>query len=136
MKLKIVLVGLLFICSGGVLLIGSPESNHRETDAGNLSENKLELDVPNLAENGGVVPVGIKNVQLADKSRQVKQIWIYDLKRNRLLTSFVLSPDTEAKDIKTRVKLANSTVLHAIAQLDDGTRISSKSVVKVTRGGC
>ncbi|MDH5181758.1 MAG: thiosulfate oxidation carrier protein SoxY, partial [Gammaproteobacteria bacterium] len=66
----------------------------------------------------------------------VEQIWFFDQSRPRHLAVFKLTPAVDAEDIKTRVKLAKSTVIYAVARLSDGSTMIGHAPVKVTKGGC
>ncbi|MDH5182164.1 MAG: hypothetical protein OEY07_21090, partial [Gammaproteobacteria bacterium] len=56
----IILFGLLFGTVG--VRADVPEYIIQATNATSLNKNSIELDMPEIAENGSVVPVGIKKL--------------------------------------------------------------------------
>ncbi len=90
----------------------------------------IVLKVPDIAENGAVVPVTV-STSIAD----VRRIsLIIDLNPNPLSASFTLLPGAVA-DISTRIKMGQSSDVRAIVETDTSAFFTSKSV-KVTIGGC
>jgi len=90
----------------------------------------ITLKIPDIAENGAVVPVtvstGITDVQTITI--------IVDENPNPLSASFRISPDALA-DVSTRVKMGKSSLVRALVQTPDKVYTTSK-LVKVTIGGC
>ncbi|MDO8350580.1 MAG: thiosulfate oxidation carrier protein SoxY [Gallionella sp.] len=90
----------------------------------------IQLTVPEIAENGSVVPVTVAST-LAD----VEQITIFvDKNPSVLAASFVLPKGTEAY-ITTRVKMGQTANVIALVKAGGKFYRTSKEV-KVTAGGC
>ena len=90
----------------------------------------IVLKVPDIAENGAVVPVTVTTT-IAD----VRRIsLIIDENPNPLSASFKLLPGGVA-DISTRIKMGQSSDVRAIVETDTTAYFTSKNV-KVTIGGC
>lgn len=90
----------------------------------------IQLTVPEIAENGSVVPVTVSS-SLAN----VEQISILvDKNPNVLAASFTLPQGTEAF-VTTRVKMGQTANVVAIVKADGKFYRTSKEV-KVTAGGC
>ncbi len=90
----------------------------------------ITFKVPDIAENGAVVPVSV-----ATSIDGVESIAIVvDENPNPLSARFNISPDTEA-DISTRVKMGKSSVVRALVKTSDKVYFTTKEV-KVTIGGC
>ena len=90
----------------------------------------IKLKIPDIAENGAVVPVTI-STDIAD----VQTISIVvDANPNPLSASFKISPDTLA-DVSTRVKMGKSSLVRAFVQTPGKIYTTAKEV-KVTIGGC
>jgi len=90
----------------------------------------IQLTVPEIAENGSVVPVTVAST-LAD----VEQITIFvDKNPNVLAASFTLPQGTEAY-ITTRVKMGQTANVIALVKAGGKFYRTSKEV-KVTAGGC
>ena len=91
---------------------------------------QVKLKVPDIAENGAVVPVTVKT-----KMAGVKSINIIVVENpNPLSASFNLTPRMVA-DISTRIKMGKSSDVLAAVETADGIFVASKNV-KVTIGGC
>jgi len=90
----------------------------------------ITFKVPDIAENGAVVPVSV-----ATDIDGVQSITIMvDENPNPLSASFNISPDAVA-DISTRVKMGKSSTVRALVRTADKIYFTSKEV-KVTIGGC
>ena len=91
---------------------------------------QVMLKVPDIAENGAVVPVTVKT-----KIAGVTSITIVVVENpNPLSARFSLGPKAVA-DISTRIKMGKSSDVLAAVETDDGVFVASKNV-KVTIGGC
>lgn len=91
----------------------------------------VTLTVPDIAENGAVVPIAASTA-LPD----VKQI-VFLIEKNptTLAGSFEFSDSVETS-VATRVKMAQTSNVYAVAMLADGRALYAKKEVKVTLGGC
>ena len=95
-----------------------------------VASDDIVLKVPDIAENGAVVPVTV-STSIAD----VRRIsLIIDQNPNPLSASFKLLPGGVA-DISTRIKMGQSSDVRAIVETDTTAFVTSKNV-KVTIGGC
>ena len=94
----------------------------------------VKLVVPEIAENGAVVPVRvIVNLPV----EQVKAVHVFAKDNpNPYIFSVYFSPQNGQAYISTRIKLAKTTEVHALAELNDGTFLQAFKKVKVTIGGC
>jgi len=91
---------------------------------------RVELTVPDIAENGAVVPLGVKS-----DLESIDTIAIFIKENpNPLTASFDLAPNALA-DISTRAKMGKSTAVLAVVRSEDKLYGSEKEV-KVTIGGC
>jgi len=91
---------------------------------------KITLKVPDIAENGAVVPVTVKT-ELADvESISV----IVENNPTPLVAMFELSPQS-IPDISVRMKMGESSVVRAVVK-SGGKFYSASKEVKVTIGGC
>jgi len=100
-----------------------------------ITQNSLILDAPDIAENGAVVSIGIKDF-ISDVARRVKKVSFYNEFRKEPVASFILGENTRIAGLKTRMRLRESSNIYAIAELDNGELISGESYVKVTIEGC
>lgn len=101
-----------------------------------ISANRIIMKAPEIAENGAVVGVGIDQITGLKKGEYVKELSIYNEFRAEPVATFFLSESVAPANIKTRVRLRESSNLYAVAKLDNGDVIGGSSFVKVTIGGC
>ncbi len=99
------------------------------TDASTDSD-QISLKVPEIAENGAVVPVTIKTTL-----ENVESISIV-VKDNPmpLVANFEILPGT-LTDISCRIKMAKTSSVKAVVKTSNGIYSTAKQV-KVTIGGC
>lgn len=91
---------------------------------------KIDLKIPQIAENGAVVPVTI-NTTLEN----VQSIGIVVKNNPRpMAATFEIPPGTPPK-IATRIKMGETSEVMAVVKTDSGI-YSASSEVKVTIGGC
>jgi sulfur-oxidizing protein SoxY len=98
---------------------------------------KVKLSVPEIAENGAVVPVKVRVESPMTEKSHVKSIHILNTKNSnsRCADIMLTTKNAEAK-FATRVKLSESQDVVAIVGLSDGTFMKAGKSVKVTIGGC
>ncbi|MBL4682072.1 MAG: thiosulfate oxidation carrier protein SoxY [Pseudomonadales bacterium] len=90
----------------------------------------IKMKIPDIAENGAVVPITIST-----DIEGVKSIFvIIDSNPNPLSASFHMSPSSPA-DISVRIKMGKSSLVRAMVKTSDKVYMTSKEV-KVTIGGC
>ncbi len=90
----------------------------------------LVLTVPDIADNGAVVPVQILS-RLPGTTRLALMV---EKNPNTLTAVFEILPDAVA-DVATRIKMAQTSNVVAIA-VAEGKVYSATKEVKVTLGGC
>lgn len=95
---------------------------------------KVKLVAPEIAENGAVVPI---TVEVDLPIEQVKAIHVLtDKNHNARTISIYFTPANGKAYLSTRVRLAETMNVVAIAELADGSFIKTQKPVKVTIGGC
>ena len=98
---------------------------------------KIKLTVPEIAENGAVVPVKVEVDHPMEPNNYVKGIHVYATQNSNVRCADVaLTPMNGRGYFATRVKLAKSQNVMALVELSDGTFIKAEKPVKVTIGGC
>jgi sulfur-oxidizing protein SoxY len=98
---------------------------------------KVKLTVPEIAENGAVVPVKVAVESPMTEKDYVKSIHILNTKNsNARCADVMLTPKNGEAKFASRVKLAESQEVVAIVALSDGTFMKAGKSVKVTIGGC
>jgi sulfur-oxidizing protein SoxY len=91
----------------------------------------IQLTAPDIAENGAVVPLAA-STSLPD----VKQIVFLIEKNPTTLAGTFEFTDGVETSVATRVKMAQTSNVYAVAMLGDGRALFAKKEVKVTLGGC
>jgi sulfur-oxidizing protein SoxY len=98
---------------------------------------KVAMKVPEIAENGAVVPVSVTVESPMTETDYVKTIHIFATKNNNSRCVAVhLTPANGKAMISTRVKLGGTQEVYALVEMSDGTFLSASQSVKVTIGGC
>jgi len=98
---------------------------------------KVKLTVPEIAENGAVVPVKVEIESPMSEKEYVKSIHILNTKNsNSRCADIMLTPKNAEAKFASRVKLSESQDVVVIVGLSDGTFMKAGKSVKVTIGGC
>ena len=98
---------------------------------------KVKLDISTLVENGNAVPVTLSVDSPMTGTDHVKSIALFN-ERNpqRDVVVFQFGPDAARATASTRIRLATSQQLVAVALLSDGTAWSHTVDVIVTLAAC
>ncbi|SFV64319.1 Sulfur oxidation protein SoxY [hydrothermal vent metagenome] len=98
---------------------------------------KIKLKVPEIAENGAVVPVKVIVDHPMEEKNYVKEIHVLNTANgNARCADVMLTPANDKGYFATRVKLAKTQEVVALVGLSDGSFIKAGKSVKVTIGGC
>lgn len=102
-----------------------------------VARGRVKLDVPPLIENGNSVVLSVSVDSPMSESDHVKSIHLF-APENPLpaMMSAYLGPRAGRARITTRVRVAASQTLLAIAQLSDGSFWSDRVDVVVTLAAC
>ena len=97
----------------------------------------ITLDIPEIAENGNTVPYTMSvDSPMTDKDH-VKALHILAGGNPQPgVASFFLSPASGRAFVSSRMRLARTQDIVAVAELSDGRFLINKKTVKVTIGGC
>jgi sulfur-oxidizing protein SoxY len=98
---------------------------------------KIKLDVPEIAENGLVVPVNVEVESPMTEQDHVKAVHVLaDGNPAPGVVSYRFTPACGKASASTRMRLAQTQNIICIAEMSDGKLFMTKSNVKVTIGGC
>ena len=98
---------------------------------------KIKLKVPEIAENGAVVPVTVEVDSPMSDTDYVKAIHIFATKNaNTRCVDVHLTPANGKAMFATRIKLGGTQEVSTVVELSDGSFITASQSVKVTIGGC
>jgi len=104
---------------------------------GAVESSKVSLKVPEIAENGAVVPVTVEVESPMTEGDYVKAIHILAAKNgNPRCIDVHLTPANGKAMFATRIKLGESQDVVTVVALSDGTFLTASQNVKVTIGGC
>ena len=98
---------------------------------------KVKLDVPPLVENGNTVPMTVSVASPMTPDDYVRSIHVFNEKNPQPnIGNFYLGRRAGRGQISTRIRLADSQKIVAIAQLSDGSFWSTSVDVIVTLAAC
>jgi sulfur-oxidizing protein SoxY len=98
------------------------------------AEGRMKLELPELAENGNTVPLSVAVDTPA--GAHVEEIVVFaPANPNARVIRFRFS-SISVPEASTRVRLAETQDVIAVARLSDGTFLSASRQIKVTIGGC
>jgi len=98
---------------------------------------KVKLDIPPLVENGNTVPMTVSVASPMTAEDHVKSIHVFNEKNPQPnIGNFHIGPAAGRAQVSTRIRLADSQKVVAIAQLSDGSFWSASVDVVVTLAAC
>lgn len=102
-----------------------------------LNEGKIKLDLPSIAENGLVVPLGFEVESPMTEADYVKAVHLF-AEGNPIpqIASFRFTPMSPKASASIRIRLAQSQNIVAVAETSGGEFFTARKEVKVTIGGC
>ena len=102
-----------------------------------MAEGKIKLDVPEIAENGLVVPVNIEVDSPMTDADYVKAVHIYaDGNPQPGIVTYSFTPACGKASAATRMRLAQTQNIVCVAEMSNGALHMAKANIKVTIGGC
>lgn len=98
---------------------------------------KITLKAPEIAENGNTVPVSVSVDSAMTEDSYVQSVMLLaDGNPNPGVATFHFSPMSGEARATTRMRLAGTQNVLAVAKMNDGSVFMDKKQVKVTIGGC
>lgn len=99
-------------------------------------EGRVRLELPELAENGNTVPLSVAVDGPVGEGIHVDEILVVaPANPNARVIRFRFSA-LSVPEASTRIRLAETQDVIAVAKLSDGTFLSASRQIKVTIGGC
>lgn len=110
----------------------------KEITAGKeVREGRVKLDAPPLIENGNTVPMTVSVESPMTDADHVKAIHVFNEKNPQPhVFSASLTPRNGKAQVGTRIKLADTQKVVAIAEMSDGSFWSASASVIVTIAAC
>jgi sulfur-oxidizing protein SoxY len=102
-----------------------------------MAAGRVKLELPQIAENGLVVPLNIEVDSPMTETDYVKAVHVF-AEGNPLphVISYRFTPASGRAAASNRIRLAQTQTLIAVAEMSDGGLYMAKAEVKVTIGGC
>lgn len=101
------------------------------------TSDKIKLTVPEIAENGAVVPVKVEVDSPMSEKDYIKAIHIFAEKNsNSRCADVMLTPANGNAYFATRIKLGGTQKVIALVETSEGEFLEAAKSVKVTIGGC
>jgi len=102
-----------------------------------MASGKIKLDIPEIAENGLVVPINVEVESPMSDTDYVKSVHVY-ADGNPLpgIVSYTFTPACGKAAASTRMRLAQTQNIVCVAEMSNGALHTAKANVKVTIGGC
>ena len=102
-----------------------------------VTEGKVKLEIAELVDNGNVVPITVSVTSPMTAANHVKAIAVFNEKNpQRETVKFDLGPRYGKAEVSTRIRLATTQKLVAVAHMSDGTFWSHTVDVIVTLAAC
>lgn len=102
-----------------------------------LQRGRVKLELPAIVENGNTVSLTVSVESPTSETDHVESIHIFNQKNPQpYVAAFNLGPRAGKASISTRIRLADSQRVVAIARLNDGNFWSSSADVIVTLAAC
>ena len=102
-----------------------------------LKTGRVKIDIPPLVENGNTVPMTVSVTSPMTADDYVRSIHVFNEKNPQPnVGNFYLSPRSGHAQVSTRIRLADSQKITAIAQLSDGSFWQTSVDVVVTLAAC
>ncbi len=98
---------------------------------------RIKLDLPEIAENGNTVPVSVAvESPMTEQSHVAQLLLVTDGNPRAGVATFHFSPRSGVAEVTTRIRLAATQNVIAVAKMNDGSLFMASKEVKVTIGGC
>jgi sulfur-oxidizing protein SoxY len=109
----------------------------RITGGAQLTEGRVRLEIPRLADNGNSIPLAVRVESPMTAADYVRGITLLSERNPRpVIATFHLGPKSGRAEIVTRVRLNGTQRLLAVAELSDGSYWAGTAEVEVTESAC
>lgn len=98
---------------------------------------RITLNAPEIAENGNTVPITVSvDSEMSESSYVESVVLLAEGNPNPAVATFHFTPMSGEASATTRMRLAGTQNVVAVAKMNDGSVFMDKKLVKVTIGGC
>jgi sulfur-oxidizing protein SoxY len=107
------------------------------TGGAEVLEGRVRLELPPLVENGNAVGITVTAQSPMTAADHVRRIGVFNEKNPEASVAvFRLGPRSGRAEVSTRIRLATSQVVVAVAEMSDGSFWSSRASAIVTLAAC
>ena len=100
-------------------------------------ERRIDLKLPEIAEDGHTVPLTVEVESPMTSDDHVTAVHIFaDDNPHPVVTKMTFTPRSGEAVASTRIRLARTQTVRALAEMSDGSVFATARHVKVTIGGC
>lgn len=134
------------VAAAGFVLIVRPaaatpasmqEAIRKVVGKADIRQGRVKLDVPPLVDNGNAVTCSVTVDSAMTQTDYVRAIHVFNEKNPQPnVISVELGPRAGRAHLSTRIRIADTQTLVAVAQLSDGSFWSASADVIVTLGAC
>jgi sulfur-oxidizing protein SoxY len=101
------------------------------------AQGRIKLDLPEIAENGNTIPMTVSvESPMTEESHVTDVLVVVNGNPRAGVVTFHFSPASGVAEANTRMRLATTQDVIAIAKMNDGSLFMTSKQVKVTIGGC
>src|SRR5829696_5389073 len=135
----------LAVGAAGMVALGAPqafakndadEAIKKFTGGKTPAQGKIKLDLPEIAENGNTVPMTVTVESPMTEQSHVTDVLVLASENPRSgVATFHFSPASGVAEANTRIRLASTQDVIAVAKMNDGSFQMASKQVKVTIGG-
>lgn len=104
---------------------------------GTPKEGRVTLDIPPLVENGNSVPLTVRVQSAMTEEDHVRRIGVFNERNPQPnIAVFHLNARSGRAEVSTRIRLGDSQIIAAIAELSDGSLWTATAELVVTLPAC
>ena len=113
------------------------EAIRRVIGQARVTPGKVKLELPPLSENGNAVPMSVSIESPMTPTDHVKAVHVFTEKNPQPdVATFRFGPRAGRARVSTRIRLADTQTVTAIAEMSDGSFWSATANVVVTLAAC
>mgnify|MGYP003716885267 CR=1 FL=1 len=121
----------------GIMVLQGEDEIAAFTGGAEMADTGITLTAPEIAENGNTVPVSVSVESAMEGDDLVESVMIVaDGNPNPAVATFHFTPMSGEAAATSRMRLAQTQNVIAVARMKDGSVFMDKKLVKVTIGGC
>lgn len=133
------------LVAAGAMIAGKAHSTPEEVAAkisefaagAKVGSGRIKFDIPEASDNGASVPVTITVESPMTLDDHVAMVMIGAEKNPfPVIATFHFTPMSGSATVTTRIRLAESQTVTAVAKMSNGSIFAEAKTVQVTAGGC